>query len=50
MDDIIEHRVPFNDKPAALHSGTYTFILQQDMREDPLDHIMNAGVRIEKVK
>ncbi len=50
MDDIFEHRIPFNDKAAALHKGSYTFVLQQDMREDPLENIMNAGVRIEKVK
>ena len=50
MDDIYEHRVAFNDKPASLHKGKYTFTLQQDMREDPLEHILNAGVRVEKVK
>jgi hypothetical protein len=36
MDDIIEHRIPFNNKPAALHKGTYSFTLQQEMRENPL--------------
>ena len=50
MDDVFEHRVPFNNKPASLHKGTYTFTLQQDMREDPLEHILNVGVRVEKVK
>jgi len=50
MDDIFEHRIPFNDKPAPLHKGRYTFTLQQDMREDPLEHILNAGIRVEKVK
>ncbi len=50
MDDFFEHRIPFNDKPAPLRSGKYTFTLQQDMREDPLEHIMNVGVRVEKVK
>ena len=50
MDDIFEHRISFNDKPAPLHKGKYTFTLQQDMREDPLDHIVNAGIRVEKVK
>lgn len=50
MDDIIEHRIPFNDKPAPLRKGTYTFTLQQDMREDPLDYIINAGIRVEKAK
>lgn len=50
MDDIFEHRILFSDKPAPLHKGQYTFTLQQDMREDPLDHILNAGIRVEKVK
>lgn len=50
MDDIFEHRIPFNNKPAPLHKGLYTFTLQQDMREDPLEHVMNAGIRVEKVK
>lgn len=50
MDDIFEHRVAFNDKPAPLHKGKYTFTLQQDMREDPLEHILNTGIRVEKVK
>jgi gliding motility-associated lipoprotein GldH len=50
MDDIFEHRISFSDKPAPLHKGKYTFTLQQDMREDPLDHILNAGIRVEKVK
>jgi len=50
MDDIFEHRIPFNDRPGALHAGKYTFTIQQDMREDPLYHILSAGVRVEKVK
>ena len=50
MDDVFEHRIPFNDKPAPFHKGKYTFTLQQDMREDPLDHVMDVGIRVEKVK
>ncbi|MGI8635852.1 MAG: gliding motility lipoprotein GldH [Segetibacter sp.] len=50
MDDIFEHRDAFNNRPAPLHKGKYTFTLQQDMREDPLEHILNAGIRVEKVK
>lgn len=50
MDDVFEHRIAFNDKPAPFHKGHYTFTLQQDMREDPLEHILNAGIRVEKVK
>jgi len=50
MDDIFEHRILFSDKPAPLRQGRYTFTLQQAMREDPLEHILNVGIRVEKVK
>lgn len=50
MDDVFEHRIAFNSKPATLRRGIYTFTLQQDMREDPLEHVMNVGIRVEKVK
>ncbi|WP_298412184.1 gliding motility lipoprotein GldH [Hydrotalea sp.] len=49
MDDIIDHRMAFNTLPAKLKKGQYTFTLQQLMREDPLQHVLNAGLRIEKV-
>lgn len=52
MDDIFEQRVRITpgDQPVPLHAGTYKFILQQMMREDPLENVMNAGIRIEKAK
>jgi gliding motility-associated lipoprotein GldH len=50
MDDIFEHRILISNRAAPLHKGIYTFTLQQDMREDPLAHILNAGIRVEKVK
>ena len=28
--------------------GTYTFTISQIMREDPLEHVLNVGLRIEK--
>ena len=50
MDDIFEVRknitpgpIPFN-KP-----GNYTFTIGQIMRENPLPHILNVGIRVEKV-
>lgn len=49
MDDIIEHRMAFNVLPAKLKKGQYSFTLQQLMREDPLQHVLNAGIRIEKL-
>lgn len=50
MDDIFEHRILMNAQPRPLHKGTYSFTISQDMREDPLEHIMDAGIRVEKVK
>jgi gliding motility-associated lipoprotein GldH len=47
MDDIYEHRIPLGDMQ-TLKAGTYTFILEQIMREDPLQHVLNVGIRLEK--
>ena len=49
MDDIYEHRIKLGD-PQTLKAGTYTFTLEQIMREDPLENVMNAGLRIEKLQ
>jgi gliding motility-associated lipoprotein GldH len=49
MDDIFEHRVRINASPLQFKkAGTYRFTLQQIMREDPLQHILNAGIRVER--
>jgi gliding motility-associated lipoprotein GldH len=52
VDDIIDQRIPFqkNNMPVPLKKGMYTFTLQHVMREDPLQHVMNAGIRVEKVE
>lgn len=50
MSDIVEHRINFNAAPTKLKKGTYKFTLKQAMREDPLQHILQAGIRVEKVK
>lgn len=50
MDDIFEHRILITREPAVLTPGKYTFRLEQIMREEPLQHVMNAGIRVEKVK
>ena len=47
MDDIYEHRIKLGE-PQPLKAGTYTFTLEQIMREDPLENVMDAGLRIEK--
>lgn len=51
VDDIVDQRIPFNQNniPTPLKKGKYTFTLQQVMREDPLQHVLNAGIRVEKV-
>lgn len=49
MDDIIEQRVLLFRHPTKLAKGDYTFAIQQVMREDPLQNVLNAGIRIEKV-
>ena len=47
MDDIYEHRIPLAPDQ-NLKAGTYTFTLEQIMREEPLKNVLNAGLRIEK--
>jgi gliding motility-associated lipoprotein GldH len=49
MDDIIEQRVLLFRQPTRLLKGNYKFSLQQIMRENPLQNVLNAGVRVEKV-
>lgn len=47
MDDIFEHRILI--APVRFpKKGTYSFKIEQIMREDPLPHILNMGIRIEK--
>jgi gliding motility-associated lipoprotein GldH len=48
MDDIYEHRIEIQHLTKFDHPGTYSFTLEQVMREDPLKHVLNVGVRIEK--
>ncbi|HVG40325.1 MAG TPA: gliding motility lipoprotein GldH [Chitinophagaceae bacterium] len=52
MDDIFEHRLPLapqpNDSFYFDQKGPYTFTVEHIMREEPLDNVLNVGVRIEK--
>ena len=51
MDDIFEVRKSISAAPFSFKkSGDYTFSIKQIMREDPLKHILNIGIRVEKVK
>lgn len=47
MDDIYEHRIELG-APRLLKAGTYKFTLEQIMRENPLQNVLDAGIRIEK--
>lgn len=49
MDDIYEHRIPLTDRQ-TLKAGTYSFTIEQIMREDPLKNVLDVGLRIEKEK
>jgi gliding motility-associated lipoprotein GldH len=61
MDDVFEHRVRLGNEMEKLspvqmstdgfyftRSGEYTFTLEQVMRDNPLLHVMNVGLRLEK--
>jgi len=51
MDDVWEQRIPITNGPTQFRkSGDYEFTLEQIMRQNPLRHIMNIGLRVEKVK
>lgn len=51
MDDIYEHRIRITREPQPLPAtGVYRFQLEQIMRDNPLEHVMNVGIRVEKAK
>lgn len=52
MDDIFEHRIELNTKGNEFYfrkKGEYTFTIEHIMRQEPLEHVLNAGLRIEKI-
>ena len=50
MDDIWEVRKNITPGPVSFKkAGNYTFTISQIMREDPLKHILNVGIRVEKI-
>lgn len=49
MGDIFEHRIPIQQNARFDKAGTYHFALEQNMRINPLPHVMSIGIRIEKV-
>ncbi len=51
MDDIWEHRIRLTETPVAFRrSGDYRFAVEQVMRQDPLQHVINIGLRVEKAQ
>jgi gliding motility-associated lipoprotein GldH len=48
LNDIWEIRHPLFTNMRFIKQGTYRIRLQQAMRDEPLLHILNAGIRIEK--
>ena len=51
MDDIYEHRIALTPLSGSFYfrkPGEYIFTIEQIMREDPLQHVLNVGLRIEK--
>jgi|SRR5690242_13273534 len=50
-DDIFEVRKNITPGPVPFKKpGRYTFTIAQIMRENPLKHVLDVGLRIEKVK
>ncbi|MBA2745848.1 MAG: gliding motility lipoprotein GldH [Flavisolibacter sp.] len=51
MGDVYDHRIAITPPEQDLYfrrSGEYVFKLEQVMREDPLQHVLNVGLRLEK--
>jgi gliding motility-associated lipoprotein GldH len=48
MDDIYEHRILIQKQTRFSTPGDYKFRFEQVMREDPLENVLNVGLRIEK--
>ena len=51
MDDLYDHRIAVTLDPAIFNfkkAGEYIFTLEQIMRKDPLENVLNVGLRIEK--
>ena len=51
MDDLFDHRVLlYRDAVKFSKPGEYTIRISHDMRVEPLEGVVNMGLRIEKVK
>jgi gliding motility-associated lipoprotein GldH len=50
MDDIYDTRLLIQPKTRFRKAGTYHITLEQLMREDPLQYVLSAGLRVERVQ
>jgi gliding motility-associated lipoprotein GldH len=50
MDDIYDARLLIQPKTRFRKSGIYHITLEQLMREDPLQNVLSAGLRVERVQ
>jgi len=51
MDDIYDHLIPLTPAGQSFYfrkKGDYTFTIEQIMRQDPLENVLNVGIRLEK--
>ena len=51
MDDIYQHLIPLTAAGQQFYfrkPGDYTFTIEQIMREEPLNNVLNVGLRLEK--
>jgi gliding motility-associated lipoprotein GldH len=42
------YQINFKENYKFPAKGTYIFELEQNMRDNPLDHVSDAGIRVEK--
>ncbi len=50
MDDIYDARMLIQPKTKFTKTGTYHFVIEQLMREDPLKSMLSIGLRVEKIQ
>jgi gliding motility-associated lipoprotein GldH len=48
MDDIYENRVLIQPDTKFKKPGSYRMIIEQIMREDPLQQVLNVGIRVQR--
>jgi gliding motility-associated lipoprotein GldH len=46
--NMYSYQINFKEKYKFPAKGTYIFELEQNMRDNPLDHVNDAGIRVEK--